>query len=217
MLAHGTRNRALASFVDLNTGSARMDEIKILGILGSQRQGSYNRFALQAAQELLPHGTALELIELQDIPFFDRRLALSPPPVVSELRRRVLDSDAILFATPECIHSVPGKLKSALDWASRPAGESAWLGKPAAVMSASVGNLIAARSQHHLKQLLVTLKMQLVDHPGVTDGNAEQHFSDEGKLHHESARCFIQELLAALVSLVKVNRAAAGSIVREAA
>ena len=194
-----------------------MGEIKILGILGSQRQGSYNRFALQAAKELLPHGTALELIELHGIPFFDRRLALSPPPVVVELRRRVLDSDAILFATPECIHSVPGKLKSALDWASRPAGESAWLGKPAAVMSASVGNLIATRSQHHLKQLLATLKMQLVDHPGVTDGNAEQHFSDEGKLHHEPARCFIRELLAALVSLVKFNRVAAGSIVREAA
>ncbi|MBK8891553.1 MAG: NAD(P)H-dependent oxidoreductase [Dechloromonas sp.] len=194
-----------------------MGEIKILGILGCERQGSYSRFALHAARELLPHGTALELIDLNGIPFFDRRRALSPPPAVVEFRRRVLDSDAILFATPECIHSVPGKLKSAIDWASSPAGESPWLDKPTAVMSASDGRLIKARAQHHLKEVMATLKMQTVDHPGMTDCDAGRHFSDEGKLHHESARCFIQELLAALVSLVKVNRAATGYIVRKAA
>ena len=194
-----------------------MGEIKILGILGCERQGSYSRFALHAARELLPHGTALELIDLNGIPFFDRRRALSPPPAVVEFRRRVLDSDAILFATPECIHSVPGKLKSAIDWASSPAGESPWLGKPTAVMSASDGRLIKARAQHHLKEVMATLKMQTVDHPGMADSDARRHFSDQGTLTHEPARSWIRELLAALAGLVRIDRAAAESFVKQAA
>lgn len=194
-----------------------MGEIKILGILGSQRQGSYNRFALHAARELLPHGTALELIDLNGIPFFDRRLALSPPPAVVEFRRQVLDSDAILFATPECIHSVPGKLKSAIDWASCPAGESAWLGKPTAVMCASDGILIKARAQHHLNEVLATLKTQNVTYPGMIDGAAGRHFSDEGKLTHEPARGFIRELLAGLIGLVRIDQAAAEIFIKQAA
>jgi len=194
-----------------------MGEIKILGIVGSQRKHSYNRFALKAAQELVPEGAALELIELHGIPFFGQNRALVPPAPVMEFKRRIAGADAILFATPECNHSVPGALKSAIDWAAHPAGESVWLGKPAAVMSASAGLLKTGRAHKHLRHILDMLYMPMVDHPELMNGNAELRFSLEGKLTDEPTRCLIQELLAALVSLVKVNRAAAGSIAREAA
>jgi chromate reductase len=197
--------------------SSKMGEIEILGIVGSQRKHSYNRFALRAMQELVPPGAVLQLIELHGIPYFDARRELMPPLAVLEFRKRVLASDAILFATPECNHSVPGGLKSAIDWAARPAGESAWLGKPAAVISASAGGLRTGRAHHHLRQILDKLRMPTVESREVMNGNAKLSFSPEGELTDEPTKCFIQELLAALVSLVKVNRAAAGSIVREAA
>ena len=140
-----------------------MGEIKILGIVGSQRKHSYNRFALRAMQELVPPGAVLQLIELHGIPYFEARRELMPPLAVLEFRKRVLASDAILFATPECNHSVPGGLKSAIDWAARPAGESAWLGKPAAVISASAGGLRTGRAHHHLRQILDKLRMPTVE------------------------------------------------------
>jgi len=194
-----------------------MGGIKILGIVGSQRTHSYNRFALRAAQELVPEGAVLELIELHGIPFFGQDRALIPPLPVTEFKQRVVRADAILFATPECNHSVPGGLKSAIDWAAYPAAENVWQGKPAAVMSASAGPMVTGRAQKHLRQILDTLSMPMVEQTAVMNGNAELRFSPEGKLIDEPTRCFIQELLAALVSLVKVNRTAAGSIIREAA
>lgn len=194
-----------------------MGEIKILGIVGSQRKYSYNRFALRAAQELVPEGAALELVELHGIPFFGQNMALVPPVTVMEFKQRIVGADAILFATPECNHSVPGALKSAIDWAAYPAGESVWRGKPAAVISASEGRLETGRAHKHLREILGMLKMPMVDHPAVMNGNAELRFSPEGKLTDEPTRCFIQELLAALVRLVRINRAGAQSIVREAA
>jgi len=92
-----------------------MGEIEILGIVGSQRKHSYNRFALRAMQEPVPPGAVLQLIELHGIPYFEATRELMLPLAVLEFRKRVLASDAILFATPECNHSVPGGLKSAID------------------------------------------------------------------------------------------------------
>ena len=184
-----------------------MDVIRILGIVGSLRKGSYNRYALQAAQALVPDGSVLELMELHDIPVFNQDNELAPPAAVIEFKRRILAADAILFATPEFNYSLAGVLKNAIDWASRPYGESAWLGKPAAVMGASVGSLGTARAQYHLRQILVTLNMPVVNQPEVMIGNAEQRFDQDGKLTDEPTRQFIHKLLAALVHLVMNNRA----------
>ena len=149
-----------------------MDDIKILGIVGSLRKDSYNRFALKAAQEMVPDGAVLDLVELQGVPVFNQDDEKAPPPSVLEFKRRILAADAILFATPEYNYSVPGALNNAIDWASRPYGESAWPGKPAAVMGASVGALGTARAQYHLRQILVTLNMPVVNQPEVMIGNA---------------------------------------------
>lgn len=183
-----------------------MNEIKILCVVGSLRKESYNRFALKAAQELAPDGAVLELIELHGIPVFDQNNELQPPDAVVEFKRRILAADAILFATPEYNYSVPGGLKNAIDWASRPSGQSAWAGKPAAVMGASVGSLGTARAQYHLRQILVTLNMPTVNQPEVMIGNAEQRFGPDGKLIDEATGKLVRELLVALVRLVRINR-----------
>ncbi len=180
-----------------------MDKMNILGIVGSLRKDSYNHFALKAAQELLPHGVALDLIELHGIPVFNQDDEMAMPPIVLEFKRRILAADAILFATPEYNYSLPGGLKNAIDWASRPYGQSAWTGKPAALMGASVGSLGTARAQYHLRQILVPQDMPVVNQPEVMIGNAAQRFGANGRLTDEPARQLLQQLLMALVELVE--------------
>jgi chromate reductase len=180
-----------------------MNETRILGIAGSLRKGSYNRLALRAAQELVPDGAVLELIELHGIPVFDQDDEMAPPATVLEFKRRILAADAILFASPEYNYSISGALKNAIDWASRPYGESAWLRKPAALMGASVGSLGTARAQYHLRQILVAQDMPVVNQPEVMIGNAAQRFDENGRLGDEPTRQLIRELLVTLVQLAR--------------
>lgn len=180
-----------------------MNDIKILGIVGSLRKDSYNAFALKAAQEMTPEGAHLDIIELHGIPVFNQDDEMAPPPVVLEFKRRILAADAILFATPEYNYSLPGGLKNAIDWASRPYGESVWNGKPAAIMGASVGSLGTARAQYHLRQILVTLDMPVVNQPEVMIANAALRFEQGGRLNDEPTRKIIQKLLRALVHLAQ--------------
>lgn len=180
-----------------------MDKIEILGIVGSLRKESYNRSALKAAQKVVPDDTELTLLELHGIPIYDQDNEKAPPAAVLEFKRRILAADAILFATPEYNYSVPGPLKNAIDWASRPYGESAWLGKPAAIMGVSTGILGSARAQYHLRQILVALNMPVVNDPEVMIGNAAQRFSQDGTLTDEPTRERLRKLMAALTQLVK--------------
>ena len=180
-----------------------MKKMKILGIVGSLRKDSYNHFALKAAQELVPEGAVLNLIELHGIPVFNQDDEMAPPAIVLEFKRQILAADAILFGTPEYNYSLSGVLKNAIDWASRPFGESAWLDKPGAIMGASTGSLGTARAQYHLRQILVTLDMPTVNQPEVMIGNAAQRFDPDGRLTDEPTRRFIQKLLGALVQLAK--------------
>ena len=187
-----------------------MYEIKILGIVGSLRKDSYNHFALKAALELVPDGAVLNLIELHGIPVFNQDDEMAMPAAVLEFKRRILAADAILFATPEYNYSVSGVLKNAIDWASRPFGESAWTGKPAALMGASPGSLGTARAQYHLRQILVAFDMPVVNQPEVMIGNAAQRFDQDGRLTDAPTREHIQKLLAALVQLARINSANKG-------
>jgi chromate reductase len=175
-------------------------DIKILGIPGSLRRASFNRFALEAAQWLLPEGSTLELFGLEDIPPYNQDHEKQPPAKVVELKTRVRAADAILFSTPEYNYSVPGVLKNAIDWASRPYGDSAWQGKPVAVMGASVGMLGSARAQYHLRQSFVFLNMYQVNQPEVLISNAAQRFNERGELTDETSRELIRKLLAELVA-----------------
>lgn len=173
--------------------------VRILGIAGSLRRDSYNRAALRAATELVPEGDSIEIFELDGIPGFNEDEERNPPAKVAELKGLVREVDAILFVTPEYNYSVPGVLKNAIDWASRPYGDSAWNGKPAAIMGASVGAIGTARAQYHLRQMMVFLNMFPVNQPEVMIANASQRFDAHGNLTDEATKNFIRQLLQSLV------------------
>jgi chromate reductase len=173
--------------------------VRILGIAGSLRRESYNRAALRAATELVPEGASIETFELDGIPAFNQDEEQQPPAKVTELKKRIREADAILIVTPEYNYSIPGVLKNAIDWASRPYGDSAWNGKPAAIMGASVGTIGTARAQYHLRQMMVFLNMFPVNQPEVMIGNASERFDAEGNLTDDATKDFIRQLLQNLV------------------
>src|ERR671917_645529 len=174
-------------------------QIRILGIAGSLRRQSYNRGALRAAVELAPEGVTIETFDLDGLPGFSEDDEQNPPAKVVELKRRIREADAVLFVTPEYNYSIPGVLKNAIDWASRPYGDSAWSGKPAAIMGASVGAIGTARAQYHLRQVMVFLNMFPLNQPEVMIANASQRFDGEGKLTDEETKEYIRKLLRNLV------------------
>jgi chromate reductase len=173
--------------------------IRILGIAGSLRKASFNRGVLRSATELAPEGASVEIFELDGIPGFNQDLEQNPPEKVAEFKRKIREADAILFVTPEYNYSVPGVLKNAIDWASRPYGDSAWNGKPAAIMGASIGAIATARAQYHLRQMMVFLNMFPVNQPEVMIGNCSDKFDESGKLIDEETRQYIRKLLENLV------------------
>jgi chromate reductase len=173
--------------------------ITILGIAGSLRRQSYNRSALRAAKQLVPEGVTLDIFELDGIAGFSEDEEKNPPAKVVELKKRIRAADAILFVTPEYNYSIPGVLKNAIDWASRPYGDSAWSGKPAAIMGASIGTIGTARAQYHLRQMFVFLNMFPINQPEVMIGNAAERFDAQGNLTDGTTKDFIRQLLQNLV------------------
>jgi chromate reductase len=174
--------------------------IRILGIAGSLRRESYNRAALRAAIELAPDGATVESFALDGIPAFNQDDERNPPPAVVEMKRRVREADAVLIVTPEYNYSIPGVLKNAIDWGSRPYGDNAWSGKPAAIMGASIGALGTARAQYHLRQVFVFLNMFPLNQPEVMIGSAATRFDASGKLTDDTSRGLVRKLLEELVA-----------------
>jgi chromate reductase len=179
------------------------EPIVILGIAGSLRKESFNRSLLRAAQELAPEGARIETFEIDGISPFNQDEETNPHPRVAELKQRIRAADAILFVTPEYNYSIPGVLKNAIDCASRPYGDSAWTGKPVAVMGASVGTLGTARAQYHLRQTFVFLNMYPVNQPEVMVSNAQKRFDQEGKLTDDTTKQLVRQLLSELVNWTK--------------
>lgn len=176
------------------------DTVRILGIAGSLRRQSYNRAALRAAVNLVPPGATLEVADISGLPGFNQDDEQNPPAKVVELKRQIRAADAILLVTPEYNYSIPGVLKNAIDWASRPYGDSAWSGKPVAVMGASIGAIGTARAQYHLRQCFVFLNMHPVNQPEVMIANAAERFDEHGNLTHEPTQQIIRQLLENLVA-----------------
>jgi chromate reductase len=176
------------------------EPLVILGIAGSLRKESFNRSLLRAAQELTPEGAQVETFELDGMPLFNQDEEANPHPKVAEFKQRIRDAGAILICTPEYNYSIPGVLKNAIDCASRPYGDSAWTGKPVAIMGASVGTQGTSRAQYHLRQTFVFLNMYPVNQPEVMVSNAHTRFDQEGKLTDETSKKLVQQLLSELVS-----------------
>ena len=172
--------------------------ITILGIAGSLRRQSYNRAVLRAAAQLAPAGMTIDIFELDGIPGFNQDDEKNPPAKVVELKKRIRAADALLIVTPEYNRSVPGVLKNAIDWATRPYGDNAWSGKPAAIMGASPGMLGTARAQNHLRQIFVSLNVLPLNQPEVMISNADERFDAQGNLTDEKTKDHIRKLLQAL-------------------
>ena len=177
--------------------------LTILGIAGSLRRASYNRGALRAAQELVPEGAKIEIFDLDGIPPFNQDEERNPPAKVKELKERVRAADGILLSTPEYNYSVPGVLKNAIDWASRPYGDSAWNDKPVAVMGASIGNSGTTRAQYHLRQSFVFLNMHAMNGPEVMIANGPERFDEQGNLKDAKTKEMIQKMLQNFVAWIR--------------
>ncbi len=172
--------------------------IKILAIAGSLRKQSYNRSLLQAALEVLPPHCNLEVFDLQGIPLYNQDEEGNLPKAVANFKAKIRAADAILIATPEYNYSIPGVLKNALDWASRPYGDNSWDNKPVALMGATMGTLGTARAQYHLRQVFVTLNMHPLNKPEIMISLAQDKFDAHGKLTDPATKKKIAELLTAL-------------------
>jgi chromate reductase len=180
------------------------DQVTILGIAGSLRKTSWNRGALRAAQQLCPEGAKIEIFDLDGIPGFNQDEERNPPPKVVELKQRIRAADALLFATPEYNYGLPGVLKNAIDWASRPYGDNAWNGKPAAILSAAMSMGGGVRAQYQLRQSFVFLNVEAVLQPEVAIGNATERFDEQGNLKDETSKKLIRQLLQNLVQKVRL-------------
>lgn len=175
------------------------EAIHVIAVAGSLRQKSYNRAALHAAEELLPEGMTLEVFDIGGIPLFNEDIeAQGYPAAVQQFKARIAASDAMLISTPEYNYSIPGVLKNALDWASRPASSTPLNGKPLAIMGVSSGPWGTARAQLHLRQSCVYFNMHPLNKPVVQISHAEAKFDAVGNLKDAAARHQILTLLEAL-------------------
>ncbi|HEX6138971.1 MAG TPA: NADPH-dependent FMN reductase [Candidatus Limnocylindria bacterium] len=175
--------------------------LSFLGIAGSLRKASYNRGLIRAAVEAAPAGTRVLPYDLADIPMFNADVeALGDPPAVVDFKRAIAAADALLIATPEYNHCVPGVLKNAIDWASRPARQSVLTGKPVAIMGASTGRGGTARAQAHLRDGLAYTNGLVLPLPEVLVGSGHDKFDEDGNLTHDETIAELRDLLVSLAA-----------------
>lgn len=181
--------------------------IRVAALCGSLRKESYNAAALRYAIEAAPEGMTIVPAEIGDLPHYNDDIRQEGYPASAErLRKALAEADAVLFVTPEYNFSVPGVLKNAIDWASRPP-KPPFEGKPVAIMGASGGQVGTARAQYDLRKMLVFLNAFPVNKPEVFINFAANKFSAEGVLTDETARDLIKKLLIALQDWTNKMRA----------
>jgi chromate reductase len=182
--------------------------MRVLGISGSLRRDSYNSGLLRAAADLLPSGAELEVFDgLKAIPPYDADDDVSPAPdAVASLREAMAAADAVLIATPEYNASIPGVLKNALDWASRPHATNPLRGKPAAVVGASTGMFGAVWAQAETRKVLSTIGARVLDTElPVPEG--DERFDADGTLRDAEVEAQLAEIVAELVDAAETRAA----------
>ncbi len=184
--------------------------MRVLAISGSLRRDSHNTVLLRAAAEHLPPGVELELWDgLRDVPPYDQDEDVEPAPAaVAELREAVAAADAVLIATPEYNHSIPGALKNALDWASRPFATNAFRDKPVAVIGASTGLFGAVWAQAELRKVLTAMGASVVEGE-VAVGQAHEALDADDGLVDAALRYRLERLIGALIEETRPTRVAA--------
>lgn len=170
--------------------------LHVLAFAGSLRARSFNRALLRAAQELAPPGMAIRIYRSIDLPLFNEDTeALGDPEPVAVFKASIREADLLLIATPEYNYGIPGVLKNAIDWASRPAGQAPLNGKLAAIVGASVGVVGSARAQLQLRQAFTFTNTLAMLQPEVLVGRAHEMFDRDGRLSDEATRTFLRQFL----------------------
>ena len=184
--------------------------MRILGISGSLRAGSYNSGLLRAARESAPEGVEVELYDgLASLPPYDQDVQdTDPPPAVRQLRERIAAADAVLIATPEYNGSVPGLLKNAVDWASRPFPDNAFRGKPVAIVGASTGSYGAMWAQQDLRRVLGVVGARVLEGE-LPVSRAQDRFDADGRLTDDMVRERLAGVVERLAEESSILRAAA--------
>ena len=176
-----------------------MDKMRVVAIAGSLRQASYNRGLLRAAVAVAPAWMVLDVFDLAPIPMYNQDVEDAGEPLsVVALKRAIREADALLVATPEYNHGVPGILKNAIDWASRPRATSPLKDKPVAIMGASPGRGSTARAQSQLRETFVFTGACVMPQPELLVASAASLFDDQGDLTDDGTRASIAELVEAL-------------------
>ena len=177
--------------------------MRILAISGSLRRDSHNTALLRAAADLLPPEVELVLHDgLREIPPYDEDVRHDRPAAVQRLWDEVAGADAVLVSTPEYNHSIPGQLKNALDWLSRPLADSPLKGKPAAVVGASTGMFGAVWAQAEARKVLGAIGARVLDHE-LPVHTADEQFAEDGKLRDSDIEASLAEVLGALVDAAR--------------
>ncbi|MFN2459154.1 MAG: NADPH-dependent FMN reductase [Candidatus Velthaea sp.] len=184
-----------------------MDRTFEVGVfVGSLRKESFSRKVAVALAALAPASLKLEIVEIGQLPHYNQDDEEDVPQETAAFRERVKRCDAVLFVTPEYNRSVPGVLKNAIDVGSRPYGNSAWEGKPGAVISVSPGALGAFGANHHLRQSLVFLNVPAMQQPEAYIGNVTQLLGPNGEIAKEETRTFLQRFLEAFAAWIAATK-----------
>lgn len=185
----------------MTDGTIETSNLRVLGIAGSLRAKSFNLGLLRASQEIAPAGMTIDIFDIAAIPLFNGDLeAQGEPEPVAAFKAAIRASDALLIATPEYNYGMPGALKNAIDWASRPPGKSALIDVPVAIMGATPGTGGTARAQLQLRQTLAATRALVLVQQEIFVAGAQQKFDEEGRLTDEDTRKYIRKLLEALAA-----------------
>jgi chromate reductase, NAD(P)H dehydrogenase (quinone) len=175
--------------------------VALLGICGSLRKASLNRALLAAVRDALPAGASMTLYDSIELPIFNSDL--EDPAGVVRLKAAIAEADGLVFSVPEYNHSIPGGLKNALDWVSRPPADSPLRGKPIGMVGAASGMSGTIRAQAHLRQMMLYSDSPCLGQPEVLIPRAKERFDADGRLTDESTRVLLEQFGAAMVAFVR--------------
>lgn len=178
-------------------------------IVGSLRKESLNRKLALALAGMAPAGLQLKIVEIGALPLYNQDDEANPPAVVTEFKQQIKAADALLFVTPEYNRSVPGALKNAIDHGSRPYGQSAWAGKPGAVVTLSPGGIGGFGANHHLRQMLTFLDVPVLQQPEAYIGGAGDLFDEQGGIKKPDTQAFLEKFMGAFAQWIERNAKAA--------
>ncbi|WP_213776103.1 NADPH-dependent FMN reductase [Caballeronia sp. dw_276] len=176
---------------------------KIAVVVGSIRRDSFNKQLAHALISLAPQDFSFEFLDIASLPLYSQDYDADFPEAARTLKQKISEADGLLFVTPEYNRSIPGVLKNALDWGSRPWGQSAWANKPGAVIGTSVGAIGTALAQAHLRNVLAYLDVPLMGQPEMFIKHDESRIDASGKIVNDDTRKFLQAFVDKYVAWVK--------------